>query len=121
MEDAIQAYKEAIRLNPDDVDAHNNLGDVYRRQGNLDLAIELIQNAIKLNPKNSEAHLNFGNVYIDQKKPEEAIQAYRQIFLIKASDDESIKIRQAAFAALKQLGTPESLKMLKDHETTKDK
>ena len=82
------------------------------------MAIELIQNAIKLNPKNSEAHLNLGNVYIDQKKPEEAIQAYRQIFLIKATDDESIKIRQDALTALKQLGTPESLEMLKAHEAT---
>ena len=118
MEEATQAYKEAIKLNSDDADAHNNLGDVYRRQGNLDLAIELIQSVIELYPKNAEAHLNLGHAYIDQGKLEKAIQAYRQVVLIKASDDEGLKIQQVAVTALEQLETPESLEELKGDKIT---
>ena len=91
---------------------------MYRQQGNLDLAIELIQRAIELNPSNAEAYLNLGHVYIGQEKLEEAIQAYRQVFLIRASDDEGFKIRQSAAEALKKLGTPESMEALKDYEVT---
>ena len=118
MEEATQAYKEAIKLNSDDADAHNNLGDVYRRQGNLDLAIELIQSVIELYPKNAEAYLNLGHAYIDQGKLEKATQAYRQVVLIKASDDEGLKIRQVAVTALEQLETPESLEELKGDKIT---
>ena len=36
MDLAIAEYKEALRLNPRDAQAHNNLGNVLAEQGRLD-------------------------------------------------------------------------------------
>ncbi len=38
LEDAVGAYREALELDPDDPEAHYNLGLAYRDQGKLDLA-----------------------------------------------------------------------------------
>jgi tetratricopeptide (TPR) repeat protein len=40
MDEAIEEYKEAIRLNPDYAVAHNNLGLAYDTLGRTDEAIE---------------------------------------------------------------------------------
>ena len=45
--EAIEAYKQAIRINPDDADAHYNLGNAYGSSGMNKEAIEAYKHGNK--------------------------------------------------------------------------
>ncbi len=63
VEEAIEEYKQAIRINPDDATAHTNLGVAYGSSGMYKEAIEACKQAIRINPDNAVAHSNLGFVY----------------------------------------------------------
>jgi tetratricopeptide (TPR) repeat protein len=55
LDDAANAYTEALRLKPDYPEAHNNIGNIYAMQGRRDLAVEHYREALRLNPKHEGA------------------------------------------------------------------
>ena len=57
LDDAIQECIKALRINPDSVVAHSQLGDIYRDQGNLEEAERWYQMALDLNPDSQVDHL----------------------------------------------------------------
>lgn len=61
--DAVQEFKEALRLNPESADAHFNLGIVYRARELYEEAIMALTEALRLKPGNATAHFNLGKVY----------------------------------------------------------
>ncbi|UEC43178.1 MAG: putative Chitosanase [Methanothrix sp.] len=82
-DDAIEAYEEAIRLDPSSSVARSNLaitwnnkGNKLNDQGKYDDAIEAYEEAIRLDPENRVAWHNKGNALSSQGKYSEAIQAY---------------------------------------------
>ena len=54
--EAIQQYAEALRLQPDLVEAHNNLGMALGQSGRLPEAIAELKEALRLRPDYVEAH-----------------------------------------------------------------
>lgn len=52
--------REAIRLKPDDAEAHYNLGVALRARADLDGAITEYREAIRLKPDDAETHYNLG-------------------------------------------------------------
>ena len=46
LEQAVQAYEEALKIDPDYADAHNNLGILFKELGQLDKAIKSHEQAI---------------------------------------------------------------------------
>ena len=50
MEEAIESYKQAIRINPDDADAHYNLGHTYSDTGMYKEAIKAYKQVIRIDP-----------------------------------------------------------------------
>jgi tetratricopeptide (TPR) repeat protein len=60
---AIEAYKRALRLNPDLAYVQNNLGYSYLLQGNPDAAIHAFKKAIDLDGENAKYHNNLGLAY----------------------------------------------------------
>ena len=59
-EQAIQAYRRAIELNPNLDEAHHQLGFVYLHIGLLDKAWQEIQKALAINPANTLARYRLG-------------------------------------------------------------
>jgi tetratricopeptide (TPR) repeat protein len=80
----IKNYTEAIQIDPNYAEAHNNLGVMRYFNGEFDAAIKAFQDAIRLNPKYPEAHNNLGYLYDDQGKYEEAVAEY-----LKAIDNKN--------------------------------
>ena len=50
LEEAIEAYKKALKIKPNYFEAFNNMGNAFKNQGKLDEAIEAYNKAISLKP-----------------------------------------------------------------------
>ncbi|MDP1466107.1 tetratricopeptide repeat protein, partial [Klebsiella pneumoniae] len=51
IEKAKKEYLKILKISPSDVDAHNNLGNIYRALKNKEKAIYHFEKAIEYNPK----------------------------------------------------------------------
>ncbi|MBF0357544.1 MAG: tetratricopeptide repeat protein [Magnetococcales bacterium] len=80
---AIQWYKETIKLQPDNVAALCNLGGILQSQKRLDEAIPCLQKAIALNPDLMESHYNLGNSFKDQGNLDGAVVCYQKTLALK--------------------------------------
>ncbi|HHE40940.1 MAG TPA: tetratricopeptide repeat protein [Candidatus Cloacimonetes bacterium] len=69
---AIEYYREAIRINPDDAAAHYNLGSALQNLERYDEAEEEYREAIRINPDLAEAHANLSILLLKAKRPEDA-------------------------------------------------
>ncbi len=76
--EAIAYFEEAVRADPNLVDAHLNLGVLYHEAGDYEAAIAEFQAAIRVDPAYTQAYLNLGNSYRKLARFEEAEDAYRK-------------------------------------------
>ncbi|MEJ6481807.1 tetratricopeptide repeat protein [Nostoc punctiforme UO1] len=81
-EEAAVKYKAALRLDPNSIIAHNNLGIALDDQGKLEEAIAAYQRALLIDPNYANAHNNLGIELSNQGKLDEAIAAYQRALLI---------------------------------------
>ena len=61
-DDAINAYEQALRIEPEKVEALINCGTLYYEQGDLERASNYFQRAVNSDPQNALAHANLGSV-----------------------------------------------------------
>ncbi len=111
-EKAIQAYQQAIKLNPDLAEAHFKLGIAYallemqyeqtgtvdpanpdarskpRSQKSFEKAVEAYKKWIAANPNDDVAHYNLARTYNKLNKDEEAEKEFRQAVKLKPEDSE---------------------------------
>jgi tetratricopeptide (TPR) repeat protein len=76
-EAAARAYEEALRADPRDAIAHNNLGAVLLAQGRLDDAERALRAALALDASYADAHNNLGAVHEARGRLDAARAAYR--------------------------------------------
>jgi tetratricopeptide (TPR) repeat protein len=74
LSEAIEVYKDAIRLEPEAATAYSNLGFAYTQAGRFAEAVEALQQAIRLKPDNVVTTSNLGNVYLQLSRHAEAIE-----------------------------------------------
>ena len=86
---AIQAYENALKLNPDYAEAYCNMGNALQEQRQLKEAVEAYSKAISLKPYLAEAYYNLGNAIREQGKLEEAIEAYSKAISINPDNVEA--------------------------------
>jgi tetratricopeptide (TPR) repeat protein/uncharacterized RDD family membrane protein YckC len=82
-QDAIESYKQAIRIKPDYALAHYNLGVAYDKLGRYQDAIESSKQAIRIKPDYAEAHYNLGYCYGSLGRWQDAIESFKQAIRIK--------------------------------------
>eukprot|EP00048_Salpingoeca_helianthica_P024102 m.29717 g.29717 ORF g.29717 m.29717 type:complete len:1284 (-) comp9187_c1_seq1:59-3910(-) len=80
---AISHYSEAVRLQPDFVECHTNLGHVLRDAGDLQAAAASFTTAVRLNPASADDFNNLACVYKDLGALQEAIANYRQALQLR--------------------------------------
>ena len=83
LEEAIDQYLKALRIESDYADAHSNLGAALSDQGKLKEAIAHYYEALRIKPDLAEAHNNLGYAIKRQGKLEEAIGHYLEALRIK--------------------------------------
>jgi tetratricopeptide (TPR) repeat protein len=75
---SIDAYNQALRLDPKRPQLFNNRGLTLSAQGRYELAEKDFQKAIQLAPKYAQAYANLGWLYFLTDKMAEAIQQYNK-------------------------------------------
>jgi tetratricopeptide (TPR) repeat protein len=88
-ETAIQAWQQALELDPEHSGAHFNLGIAYAEENDLPRAIDELRQVIRLNPFDVEARRVLAEIYVDAEKPDEAINQLRQALNIAPGDGEA--------------------------------
>ena len=73
---AVEAYKRALKLNPNLAYVQNNLGYSYFLQGKLDSAIEAYKAAIILDDNNERYHNNLGLAYAKKGLYDDALNEF---------------------------------------------
>ncbi|MDB6025374.1 MAG: Tetratricopeptide 2 repeat protein [Verrucomicrobiales bacterium] len=74
--EAMQCYRESIKINPAYADALNNLGHALAEQGKVLEALPLYEAALKQQPKNADVNNNYGNALAESGKVDEGIKYY---------------------------------------------
>ena len=82
IEEAIDAYRQALALRPDSAPAHNNLGVMLRSINLFAEAAAHFRAAIARNPELAETHNNLASVLVMQGQLDEAIAHYQQAIVI---------------------------------------
>jgi type IV pilus assembly protein PilF len=75
---AYVSFQKAVKLNPDNKEAHYGLGHVYANQGKFKQAEEEFREAIRVDPDYAEAHTYLGQVLASQEQWKEAIASFRR-------------------------------------------
>ena len=94
---AIEAYSNAIHLNPRDARAYNNRGVDYGEKGESDLAIRDFYKAIDLKPDYDLAYNNRGAVYRKDGEYDKAIDDCDKAIQLKPDYAEPYSNRGAAY------------------------
>jgi tetratricopeptide (TPR) repeat protein len=108
-EAAIAAFKEALRLQPQNADYHRHLGNAYYWQGRqdaeapntqLDLAIAEYEEARRLAPDDSLLLTVLGGAYQEAGRKEDALHAYEEGVTAAPCDDEALFLLASQYDAL---------------------
>jgi tetratricopeptide (TPR) repeat protein len=77
-DDAIDEIREALRLNPNDPQAHYFLGEIWRAQHYDDSAISEFREATRLSPNWALPHLSTGVILLDHHEASAALDEFRE-------------------------------------------
>ena len=100
LDKAIDEYKQALSIDPDDAIIHNNIGIAYAGEGRFDKAMPAFRQALKIDPNYIGAHFNLGIVYAQKQMYKQA----KKQFQIVLSLDSGFKPASKALRNLKKAG-----------------
>ncbi|MBI2505380.1 MAG: tetratricopeptide repeat protein [Candidatus Latescibacteria bacterium] len=103
-----EAREKMVQLFPELPDAHNNLGVLLARQGNLAEAMDEYQRALSLDPRTYEAHKNAGVLYAQQGDLEAAHRHYQQAIELKPRYVEALNAQGLVLMERGQLDSAEA-------------
>jgi tetratricopeptide (TPR) repeat protein len=81
-DEAVEAYRRALEIDPAFADAHCNLGTVYYNRGRRPAALECFRRALKLEPLHLEANFNAASLLEEQRAEEAALGHYRTVLRV---------------------------------------
>ncbi|HEU5374690.1 MAG TPA: tetratricopeptide repeat protein [Ktedonobacteraceae bacterium] len=84
-EEAIQAYDQAIALNPSSLSAYYSKGDIFLKLQRYEEAIQVYDQAITISPSSLSAYYSKGDTLLKLQRYEEAIRIYDQAIVISPS------------------------------------
>ena len=81
--EAIDDYKQAIRINPAYANARYNFGVVYEKLDRPNEAIDAYEQAIRIKPDYADAYLALGNAYGKLGRYQDSVEACKQAIRIR--------------------------------------
>ena len=81
--DSERLWTHVLATTPQNSIAHNNLGAVLYKRGELEEAMAHYRQALRIRPNNEDAHFNLGVVLAGYGELEEAMEHYRKAFQLR--------------------------------------
>ena len=81
-DEAINIFKQALKMNPNHLEAYLNIGNVLQEKGELDAAIDSYKQALKLKSDYAEVHYNMGIALKKKGDLDAAIFSNKQVIKI---------------------------------------
>ena len=78
LDKAIDCYKAAIKINPNEIKTYLSLATLYKQEKKYDEAIKIYQQGLINNPENHFILSNLGNLFYLQHKYEDAIVSHQR-------------------------------------------
>jgi len=75
---AIDAYRQALRISPEDEDAWLALGQTQSEAGNYTEAAQAYRQALRYRPESAQAYLALGDLYLRRGQSDLALPNYRE-------------------------------------------
>jgi len=75
-DEALEYYKEALSLAPNDTAIHQALASLYRKMGEYASARMHLNKSLELDDKNPITYYNYGNLLVDMKDKDAAKEMY---------------------------------------------
>jgi tetratricopeptide (TPR) repeat protein len=75
---ALEAFRQALRIDPDNAAAHQGLGMTYYTLGRLAEAVDPLKTAVRLDQQNAAPHLNLAIVLASMRRADEAIAELKE-------------------------------------------
>jgi protein O-mannosyl-transferase len=81
-DEAIQAYRHALSIDPNNYDAHNSLGIIYSAKGSTDEALNEFRLSLSINPNQAMPHSRIGRILAESHRLPEAVEEFTQALRI---------------------------------------
>ncbi len=75
---AIEAFNQALLIDPNYLSAYTNLGYTYQHREEYDNAIKAFEKALILNPKSAKTYNTIGLIYDKKDQPDIAVKMYKK-------------------------------------------
>jgi tetratricopeptide (TPR) repeat protein len=98
VDEAIEQFRNAVRIDPGLADAHSNLALALQKAGRLDEALAECREALRLNPDFAEGHYNLGCVLFQKSEVEEALHQFQEALRIRPDYGEARYNLNVAFS-----------------------
>ena len=108
LNEAKKIYLQILKINPNHVNAHNNLGAAYKQLGEIEKAKSCFEKVVQLNPNDVDGHNNLGLLLFELKE----IQKAKKFF------EKTIQLNPNYVEAHNNLGT--IFNELKEFQKAKD-
>ena len=82
LQDAQNYYHKVLKINPNHVNTHNNLGVIFKTLGEKQKAKECYEKAIEIDPNYANAHNNLGVAFKELKENQKAKSCYEKVIKI---------------------------------------
>jgi tetratricopeptide (TPR) repeat protein len=81
--EAEELFQQALRLNPNSIDSHAKLGNIFLQEGKVSEALAHYEQVLSMYPNSAEAHYYCGLALMELGKVPEAVEQYEQTLRIK--------------------------------------
>jgi Tfp pilus assembly protein PilF len=87
---AMEEFTQAVKFNPRDEMAYNDIGAIYYKRGQIAEARKYFAAALELNPKSPLPHLNWGELMLRIGRQDEAISSFERALSLSPGNKDAL-------------------------------
>ncbi len=106
-DEAEEALKQRLALNPKSVAAYSSLGVIYRKRGDLTAAAEQYRKAMEINPGDENLHHNLAGIYYQMGELPQAAETLQRALAINPQFEHARELLEAVQRQLESGEKPE--------------